>query len=132
MRVTTGGLIGSGLLLVAGWGIQAAANHSTALAGITVNYPKDGSIFPPDFVPPTMEWRDSEPRAKYWGIEFDFSDGAAAVQGEVAGRAAADRADRRALRQGGGGDAAIAAGRGGRARVQARRGDLGEGQETGR
>ncbi|MGO9239410.1 MAG: tetratricopeptide repeat protein [Bryobacteraceae bacterium] len=85
MRVTTGGLIGSGLLLLAGWGIQASANHSTPLAGITVDYPKDGSVFPPDFVPPTMEWRDSEPRAKFWGIEFDFSDGAAAVKAKSPG-----------------------------------------------
>ena len=33
-----------------------------------------------------MEWRDSEPRAKFWGIEFDFSDGAAAVKAKSPGK----------------------------------------------
>jgi len=52
-----------------------AGDRSSPAATVTVDYPKDGSIFPPDFVPPTMEWRDSEPRAKSWVIEFVFGDG---------------------------------------------------------
>ena len=29
---------------------------------ITVDYPLEGSIFPPEFPPPTFEWRDASPR----------------------------------------------------------------------
>jgi len=48
-----------------------------ALAAITVDYPATGSVFPPDFTPPTMEWRDADPRAISWVVEFSFGDGAA-------------------------------------------------------
>jgi tetratricopeptide (TPR) repeat protein len=83
MRFAMGGAIGGILLLLAAGGSPAAghsaAGHSAA-AGITIDYPKNGSIFPPDFVPPTMEWRDAEPRAKVWMIEFAFGDGAKPVR----------------------------------------------------
>jgi tetratricopeptide (TPR) repeat protein len=51
-----------------------------AASAITVDYPAAGSVFPPDLVPPTLEWRDAEPRAKLWLIEFAFGDGAAPVR----------------------------------------------------
>ena len=51
-----------------------------AASAITVDYPAAGSVFPPDLVPPTMEWRDAEPRARLWAIEFAFGDGAAPVR----------------------------------------------------
>src|ERR1039457_969227 len=59
--------------------LQAAAS------AITVDYPAAGSVFPPDLVPPTLEWRDAEPRAKLWEIEFAFGDGAAGVLGGAYG-----------------------------------------------
>src|SRR6266571_5067817 len=76
-RESTGMLIGGLLLLTAGMGGPAfAAAPRTPAASITVDYPKDGSIFPTDFVAPTLEWRDSESRARSWVIEFVFDDGA--------------------------------------------------------
>jgi tetratricopeptide (TPR) repeat protein len=51
-----------------------------AASAITVDYPAAGSVFPPDLVPPTLEWRDAEPRARLWVIEFAFGDGAAPVR----------------------------------------------------
>jgi tetratricopeptide (TPR) repeat protein len=51
-----------------------------AASAITIDYPATGSVFPPDFVPPTMEWRDADPRAKMWIVEFAFGDGAAPVR----------------------------------------------------
>ena len=60
---------------------RAPHKHSPAAAGtITVDYPRDGSVFPPDFVPPTIEWRDADPRATLWVIEFAFGDRAAPVR----------------------------------------------------
>ena len=68
--------------LVAALPVSHAAPPAAPSASgtITVDYPTAGSIFPPDFVPPTFEWRDSDPNAKRWAIEFDFADGAAPVR----------------------------------------------------
>jgi len=41
---------------------------------ITVDYPQDASIFPPDIVAPIFLWRDAEPSARSWRIEVSFAD----------------------------------------------------------
>jgi len=72
----TGALIGGCVLIGMGWPIpMRAADRTVPATTVTVDYPKDGSVFPPDFVAPTLEWRDAEPRAKSWVIEFAFGDG---------------------------------------------------------
>ncbi len=38
-------------------------------AGITIDYPQDGSIFPPEFPPPTFVWRDPSKTAVAWSIQ---------------------------------------------------------------
>jgi tetratricopeptide (TPR) repeat protein len=45
-------------------------------ASITIDYPLEGSIFPPDFATPTFLWRDAAGDAETWRIEVAFSDGA--------------------------------------------------------
>jgi Flp pilus assembly protein TadD len=42
---------------------------------ITIKYPEEGSIFPPEIAPPTFEWRDAAADAKRWRIEITFGDG---------------------------------------------------------
>jgi Flp pilus assembly protein TadD len=42
---------------------------------ITVDYPLDGSVFPPEFPPPSLEWRDASPRATTWTIDVAFGEG---------------------------------------------------------
>src|SRR5271156_3489132 len=42
---------------------------------ITIDYPEDGSIFPPEITPPTFLWRDAEASAKTWSIDITFADG---------------------------------------------------------
>ena len=50
------GIAGAGsLLLLRGFGPQQLPNYLTA---ITVDYPSEGSIFPPEITPPTFLWRD--------------------------------------------------------------------------
>jgi len=44
-------------------------------AALTIDYPEDSSIFPPDFAPPTFIWRDPQPAAAIWQISIVFSDG---------------------------------------------------------
>ena len=64
-------------------------------AAIVIDYPRDGSIFPPDVPPPEFLWRDSADdigwgnspaRARHWMIEVSFADHAwtirTASQGE--------------------------------------------------
>jgi hypothetical protein len=54
-------------------------------SAITIDYPATGSVFPPDFVPPTIEWRDADPRARLWVVDFVFGDGAAPVRAKSHG-----------------------------------------------
>ena len=47
---------------------------------ITVDYPSQGSLFPPDIIAPLFQWRDSSERATIWRIEIPFADGAPKVE----------------------------------------------------
>ena len=42
---------------------------------LVIDYPEEGSIFPPDFAPPTFLWRGSPSSAALWVIEITFPDG---------------------------------------------------------
>lgn len=45
---------------------------------IVVDYPLEGSVFPPEFPPPRLEWRDPSPRARFWTIDVSFGQDQAA------------------------------------------------------
>jgi len=45
------------------------------LAQITIDYPVDGSVFPPEITPPTFIWHDGAPNATHWRIAVSFTDG---------------------------------------------------------
>ena len=49
-------------------------------AAITIDYPAEGSIFPPDIIAPTFLWRDPDPSASVWRIDVDFGDGSAGIR----------------------------------------------------
>ncbi len=55
------------------------------LSAITVDYPVNGSIFPPEITPPTLLWRDSNGGSKRWMIEITFADRTRAIRVEAAG-----------------------------------------------
>jgi len=55
------------------------------LAAITVDYPEEGSIFPPEITPPTFLWRDASNSASVWTIEVAFTDGSAGIRAKSAG-----------------------------------------------
>jgi Flp pilus assembly protein TadD len=46
---------------------------------ITVDYPLQGSVFPPDFAPPTFEWHDASQSATTWTIDVSPGEGAASA-----------------------------------------------------
>ena len=63
-------------------GQDASAAH---LASITIDYPLDGSIFPPEITPPTFIWRDAAENATRWRIDIAFADGSAEMHFQSAG-----------------------------------------------
>ena len=64
---------------------RAHANDPKAvLWPLSIDYPLDGSIFPPGITPPTFIWRDAS--ANSWQIEFVFADNSAPVQVETSGQ----------------------------------------------
>jgi tetratricopeptide (TPR) repeat protein len=55
---------------------QAPPPAAADSASITIDYPQDGSIFPPEIIPPTFIWHDAAASAKTWRITARFADGA--------------------------------------------------------
>jgi len=58
---------------------------STSVAAITIDYPLQGSIFPPEITPPTFIWRDTAEDANRWRIEVTFADGATGIHVDSVG-----------------------------------------------
>jgi tetratricopeptide (TPR) repeat protein len=54
------------------------------LQSITIDYPLDESIFPPEIIPPTFIWRDTADNAVRWRIDILFSDGGAGIHAQAA------------------------------------------------
>ncbi len=60
---------------------QAGDTKAAApLAAITVDYPFEHTLFPPDFAAPTFQWRDADPAAIVWRIDISLAEGSPAVQ----------------------------------------------------
>jgi hypothetical protein len=59
---------------------------ASQLAPITLDYPEDGSIFPPEITPPTFLWHDASTAANAWTIDVAFSDGSAGLHAASAGQ----------------------------------------------
>jgi len=55
------------------------------LQSITIDYPLDESIFPPEITPPTFIWRDPAENTTRWRIDIVFSDGSAGIHSQSAG-----------------------------------------------
>ena len=62
------------LLTAAGFQAQRAAG------GVTIDYPADRTLFPPDLAPPEFRWRDANPAVKVWRIEISFGSRRADLQ----------------------------------------------------
>jgi TPR repeat protein len=52
---------------------------------ITIDYPEDGSIFPPEITAPTFLWRDSNGSVTSWRIDVTFPDGSKPIRIITAG-----------------------------------------------
>jgi tetratricopeptide (TPR) repeat protein len=56
-----------------------AAGASNPPAAIAIDYPEEGSIFPPEITPPTFLWHDSAKGVSFWRIDVSFGAGAATI-----------------------------------------------------
>ncbi len=82
LSISAGCLLIVGLLAVMQRHLVAAKEEPTR---ITIDYPLNGSVFPPDMAPPTFLWRDPAPAADMWRIDVDFGKGSAPIHVESKG-----------------------------------------------
>ena len=81
-RAENGGLVnrpGVWALLLGALFIQAAAVAQQP-GPISIDYPADGSIFPPEFPAPTVLWRDPDKTVTTWAVEVTFTGGPAGLR----------------------------------------------------
>jgi tetratricopeptide (TPR) repeat protein len=52
---------------------------------ITIDYPAEGSVFPPEFPAPAWQWRDADSDVASWDLNVTFSDGSPAIHVVSAG-----------------------------------------------
>ncbi len=64
--------------IVAAGRSAAAQDSKTALWPISIDYPEDGSIFPPGITAPTFLWRDAAGTS--WSADISFADDAAPIR----------------------------------------------------
>ena len=76
------------LFIVSGDARSSGKDRSKApstLAAINIDYPLDGSVFPPEITSPTILWHDVTDTAKRWVVEVSFADRTGAIRVQVAG-----------------------------------------------
>ena len=64
---------------------QAPSPGSEEMTPIMIDYPAEGSIFPPEITPPRFVWRDAADGNTVWLIKFTFSDGSADIEARSRG-----------------------------------------------
>ncbi|MGA3370406.1 MAG: tetratricopeptide repeat protein [Terracidiphilus sp.] len=72
------GIVAAGsMLLVCGAALSPLSGKdptpASPTAKITIDYPLEGSIFPPEITPPTFLWHDPNEAAKRWVVEVSFA-----------------------------------------------------------
>jgi hypothetical protein len=61
----------------------AATAAAPVLTPISIDYPEEGSIFPPGITPPTFLWRDASGTS--WNIDISFADNSAPIRASSKG-----------------------------------------------
>jgi tetratricopeptide (TPR) repeat protein len=54
--------------------ILAAYQESASYGGLTIAYPLDETLFPPEIVPPMFRWKDDAGRCDRWLVTIEFED----------------------------------------------------------
>ena len=75
----------AGVVLTFFWIVFCAAFGGVRAAKIVIDYPEDGSIFPPEITPPTFLFRDSGSEASFWTVDISFDDGTPGIHAVTRG-----------------------------------------------
>ncbi|MFB3905862.1 MAG: tetratricopeptide repeat protein [Acidobacteriota bacterium] len=78
-RLLTWALLESAIILPWTMAVERPA-ALTQPAAIIIDYPSDGSLYPPEFPPPTFLWRDRSEEATVWSIDIAFGDSSRRIQ----------------------------------------------------
>jgi tetratricopeptide (TPR) repeat protein len=65
--------------------LAAGASNGPEAVAIAIDYPEEGSIFPPEITPPAFLWRDGGKGVTFWRIEVSFGEGPAAIHATSTG-----------------------------------------------
>ena len=85
------GITGAGsLFLVCGAVLTPSSGREPAPRAsqperLTIDYPLDGSLFPPEITPPTFLWHDPSETAKRWVVEVSFANHSNRIRVETPG-----------------------------------------------
>ena len=79
------GLTAAVVVLVLGAAYHFPSHASSRPAVIVIDYPEDGSIFPPEITPPTFFWRDRSLAAQTWHLDISFTDGSSTIHAVSSG-----------------------------------------------
>ena len=71
-------LIAGALLVTVAWPVLDPRAED-----LSIVYPFDGSVFPPEIVSPTLWWDDVSPHADRWRVTISFDDGGSNVRADV-------------------------------------------------
>jgi len=55
--------------------ILKAYQKQSRYVGLTISYPLNGTLFPPEIVPPVFCWKDTDPGSDTWLVTIEFQDG---------------------------------------------------------
>src|ERR1035437_5985778 len=58
----------------------AAHPDGAVLSRVTIDYPEEGAVFPPEITAPTFLWRDAADNARAWLVDVTFADGSPAIR----------------------------------------------------
>ena len=78
------GISAGSFILLRGAAPQASPGR---LAVITLDYPAEGALFPPEITPPTFLWRAAAANVTSWTVDIAFPDGAPVIHVKSSGEA---------------------------------------------
>jgi tetratricopeptide (TPR) repeat protein len=74
LRIGSAAIVAIGIAIFAGH-YRHVSGATAPAAAITIDYPLNESVFPPDMEAPTFLWRDPAEKTASWQIEVKFTDG---------------------------------------------------------
>jgi tetratricopeptide (TPR) repeat protein len=80
--LAAGCLLAAALLAGLGMTVVRAGQEPESL---TIDYPLNGSVFPPEMAAPTFQWRDPAPGAVSWQIDVSFANGSHQIHAAAKG-----------------------------------------------